>query len=651
MNIRLWIALLVGGLAVGAWTVTSQATARPRVAVEVEAAASPEVLTRGPVHEAFLSPVQVNPEPTVVVSQPPPEAITEYPPEEAPDADAVWVPGYWAWDDDTADFLWVSGCWRVPPAGSTWVPGYWAQVEDGFQWVGGFWQAADIQETEYLPAPPDSLDEGPIAAAPSEDVIWVPGCWIRESVSFVWQRGRWIEARIDRVWVPAHYVWTPRGCLFIAGYWDYTLDHRGLLFAPVSFHGLAYRHVGFVFSPSIVINVAVLQDNLFCNPRHDHFYFGDYYAAPYVRAGIRPWFEFRTSRAWYDPVYVHQVWSRRRTDPQWDRHNREAYTHRQADRNARPARTFRDLQTQVARLPARDRKGPQLAQPLSVVAAGKATPFRFQELSKTRRTELARNAKAMNDFAKQRTEKEGIRTKGPQRENAQAPKFLTPKGTSPRTLRDATPIERTPVRRDDEPRRTVKPVKERPETAAPPTVIPRERKTTTPPAGDRGTLAPSKDQPDKAAPRTVTRPAAGRTLIRPTERPETVTPNTTREVLPNSPPTRRRTVMLSPTDLGITTPSLARANAGEIRSGGAVRTGPVVAGPILPPSKPVAASAEVKVLTPPTSPRIVAPPVIVRPAEKVVIPAPSFRTPVPAATPSTPPSDNKGRGDRNQKHH
>ena len=34
---------------------------------------------------------------------------------------------------------------------------------------------------------------------------------------------------------PAHYVWAPRGYVFVDGYWDYSLGRRGVLFAPVSF--------------------------------------------------------------------------------------------------------------------------------------------------------------------------------------------------------------------------------------------------------------------------------------------------------------------------------------------------------------------------------------------------------------------------------
>src|SRR5262249_39633132 len=85
-----------------------------------------EVLARGPVHEAFAEPSIRGPRPTPVVPKKPPEAIEELPPDQKPEGNNVqWIPGYWAWDDDRNDFLWVSGIWRDIPPGQQWVPGHW----------------------------------------------------------------------------------------------------------------------------------------------------------------------------------------------------------------------------------------------------------------------------------------------------------------------------------------------------------------------------------------------------------------------------------------------------------------------------------------------------------------------------------------------
>ena len=88
-----------------------------------------QVLTRGPVHEAFAETVTYDPEPGVIVPKAPPAAIEEVPPEQRLEgANVAWIPGYWAWDDERKDFLWVSGIWRDLPPGRQWVPGYWGQV-------------------------------------------------------------------------------------------------------------------------------------------------------------------------------------------------------------------------------------------------------------------------------------------------------------------------------------------------------------------------------------------------------------------------------------------------------------------------------------------------------------------------------------------
>jgi len=102
-----------------------------------------QVLTRGPVHEAFAGIVTFNPEAGVEVLKAPPESIEEVPPDERPEgANVTWIPGYWAWDDERNDFLWVSGVWRALPPGRQWVAGYWAQSRQGYQWTSGYWADA-----------------------------------------------------------------------------------------------------------------------------------------------------------------------------------------------------------------------------------------------------------------------------------------------------------------------------------------------------------------------------------------------------------------------------------------------------------------------------------------------------------------------------
>src|SRR5262245_4419238 len=81
-----------------------------------------DVQARGPVHEAFATP-NAEPKATPPIAKKPPAPIEEMPPEDKPEGNVEWIGGYWAYDDDRQDFLWVSGCWRTKPEGKDWVPG------------------------------------------------------------------------------------------------------------------------------------------------------------------------------------------------------------------------------------------------------------------------------------------------------------------------------------------------------------------------------------------------------------------------------------------------------------------------------------------------------------------------------------------------
>ena len=223
-----------------------------------------EVLTRGPVHEAFAETVTFDPEPGVVVPKAAPDAIEELPPEQKPEgANVAWIPGYWAWDDERSDFLWVSGIWRALPPGRQWVPGYWGHSGRGAQWTSGYWADAQASEIEYLPEPPQTVEAGPNIAAPSANHTWLPGSWVWHQNRYAWRPGFWALAQPNWVWIPAHYVWAPRGYVFVDGYWDYSVARRGVLFAPVYFSANTYSRRGFSYSPSMVINPGVFTSHLF----------------------------------------------------------------------------------------------------------------------------------------------------------------------------------------------------------------------------------------------------------------------------------------------------------------------------------------------------------------------------------------------------
>ena len=147
--------------------------------------------------------------------------IEEEPPQERP-ADTEWVPGYWSYDDDSRNWMWVSGTWRATPPGYVWVSGYWIKTWKGWRYVRGYWAPVGYGTTEivYLPPPPPTLESGPIGYAPWVNAIWIPGTWIWVSggyLGWMWQSGYWIVYNPDWTWVPATYAWTPYGYIFVPG--------------------------------------------------------------------------------------------------------------------------------------------------------------------------------------------------------------------------------------------------------------------------------------------------------------------------------------------------------------------------------------------------------------------------------------------------
>ena len=239
-----------------------------------------EVLTRGPIHEAFGQPTVFNPKPGLAIPKKPPQPIEELPPEEKPEGENVaWIGGYWSWDDDKKDFLWVSGFWRVLPPNRQWMPGYWSDAGGEQQWVSGYWASAEAQEQEFIAqAPPASLEQGAPPTAPSEDHIWVPGTYVWHTARYMWRPGYWIAGQPGWVWIPASYYWTPSGYVYVDGYWDWSIRRRGVLFAPVYFDPVVVVRPGYYYRPAICLDVELITPHFFCRPAYGHYYFGDYYA-------------------------------------------------------------------------------------------------------------------------------------------------------------------------------------------------------------------------------------------------------------------------------------------------------------------------------------------------------------------------------------
>jgi hypothetical protein len=302
----------------------------PREGVEVEA--------RGPVHEAYAEPSESRPEPTIVAPKQPPDPINEIPPDQKPaDEHVVWIPGYWGWDDDAKDYLWISGFWRVAPPKRQWVPGNWQQVEGGWQWTPGFWAPENLEQVDYLPAPPPSLDEGPSTAAPDEDSIYSPGTWVYRERRYYWRPGFWVPFRAGWVWIPAHYIWSPIGYVFIDGYWDRPLAERGLLFAPVRIHR-DLLVADWVYVPSYCVQPDFLLSAFFVRPGYCHYYFGDWFEDGYRKRGFVTWLDFRIGRDSFDPNFAY--YRHAFGDRSWEQNMRAFYDGRFKGDIPRPPRTL-----------------------------------------------------------------------------------------------------------------------------------------------------------------------------------------------------------------------------------------------------------------------------------------------------------------------
>lgn len=82
---------------------------------------------------------------TVVVQQPPPPPPppppqAEYVPPQ-PTPDAVWITGHWEFDGPSARYVWIRGCWVVPPGyGEYWVRPHWAYRDGGYVYIRGYWR-------------------------------------------------------------------------------------------------------------------------------------------------------------------------------------------------------------------------------------------------------------------------------------------------------------------------------------------------------------------------------------------------------------------------------------------------------------------------------------------------------------------------------
>jgi len=194
-------------------------------------ATAPEGETRRATHDALQAPEPRTRADRVYSRQQPPAPIAERPAGVRPGRRAQWVPGYWDWDTEQNQFVWVGGTWQVAPPGSIWVAGRWRRDDGGWYRVPGFWSrrrelqgalnndAAASQPSWRATGPPADHPADTPAAAPGPDFFFIPGHYTPDGDRLAWKPGFWARLQPGWDWVPARWVRRPAGWEFRAGHW------------------------------------------------------------------------------------------------------------------------------------------------------------------------------------------------------------------------------------------------------------------------------------------------------------------------------------------------------------------------------------------------------------------------------------------------
>jgi hypothetical protein len=292
-----------------------------------------KVAEKGPIHEAFAQPGAEVRGKEMTAPKAPPPAITEVPPDLKPEgANVKWIPGYWQWDENKNDFIWVSGFYRNVPPNRDWQPGKWIEKDGKNVYTPGFWSpTAPSNLKDDLPEPPKSIENGPSTPTDNPNAIWVPGGWDYRNGKFVWRGGYWAAPFQNMMWQPPQYVYNGSGFACVPGYWDYPLENRGILYAPVYIDPQISVNPNFTYTPQYAIGMGNpngwgnggLFGSMFTGPNYNNYYYGGY-GNPYGLGsfgygglgdplfgygGFYPW--WFAGNGFYNPLWNHYNWLNR----------------------------------------------------------------------------------------------------------------------------------------------------------------------------------------------------------------------------------------------------------------------------------------------------------------------------------------------------
>jgi len=211
-----------------------------------------EPYKEGNVHEAYVSASTGSGTVFRSVSKAPPKPINEQSPLKCT-AEAIWIPGYWAWNEELKDYIWISGVWRIPPPNHIWNPGLWKQIGNEWVWLRGFWSSEPLERIQYIQDHPMSPREEAIPIAPTNDYFWMSGYWEYDfsAKQFNWLTGKWVRLDPEWIYTPPSYLWRPEGYIFISAYWDQPLELRGCPYSPVRIDPDVRSSI--VYTPSLIV--------------------------------------------------------------------------------------------------------------------------------------------------------------------------------------------------------------------------------------------------------------------------------------------------------------------------------------------------------------------------------------------------------------